>query len=362
MTVPESWQEDGSMQDTEAGSIRGTRTTERYARQVLLEGIGQMGQRRLAECTVLILGCGALGSMQAEFLARAGIGTLVIVDRDVVELHNLQRQLLFDERDVKEGLPKATAAVRRLRTVNSEIRLEAVIADVTRLNIEQLLQTADLVLDGTDNYETRYLLNDAAVRAGKRWVYGGVIGTTGTVMAVRSGDGPCLRCICEDPPEAAHNFTCETRGIINTAVAWVAALQVTEAIKLLVGDPSVGFRLYSLDVWQGSVKSVEMIRREDCICCGSRHFEFLDSTRGSSSLVLCGRNAVQVTPESRSAVDFPILLKKLAPIGKVKVNGLVLEFECDNQRLIVFPDGRVLVLGTTDPSRARSLVAKYIGS
>ena len=347
---------------TVSPSPEADRNGPRYARQAVLEVIGREGQRKLADGAVLIVGCGALGSVQAELLARAGVGRILLVDRDVLELHNLQRQLLFDERDVRERMPKASAAARRLRGVNSGITIEEAIADVTAANIEQLLQKADLALDGTDNIETRYLLNDAAVKAGKPWVYGGVLGTGGTVMAVRPGDGPCLRCVFPEPPGAGELPTCETQGVLNTAVAWVAALQATEAIRILVGNPIDGHFLHALDVWRGAATPVKVDREEDCVCCGRRRFEFLESERGSSSTAFCGRNAVQVTPERKIAPDFTRLREALSPLGSVAVNGLLLEFAVDDHRLVVFPDGRVLVMGTTDTARARSLVARYIGS
>ena len=336
---------------------------ERYARQTVLESIGKAGQRRLAESAVLVVGCGALGSAQAEFLARAGVGRLILADRDILELHNLQSQLLYDEKDVVERLPKAEAAARRLRAVNSSIRIEPVIADVTASNIRELVGRADLVLDAADNFETRYLLNDAAVSAGKPWIYGGVLGTGGMVLAVQPGRGPCLRCLFEDPPEMGSGPTCSTFGVLNTAVAWVAALQATEALKFLVGVKAEEFKLHTLDIWGGEVNAVAAERRAGCACCGERRFDFLDSKRGSSSsAVLCGRNAVQVTPERRLAPDFARLTERLKPLGAVTFNGVLLEFTCGERRLVVFPDGRVLVNGTKDPAKARSLVAKYIGS
>lgn len=336
---------------------------ERYARQTVLGSIGEQGQRKLDGSAVLVLGCGALGSAQAEFLARAGVGRLILADRDILELHNLQSQLLYDEKDVRERLPKAEAAARRLRAVNSSIKIEPVIADVTAANIKELVGRADLVLDATDNFETRYLLNDAAVSAGKPWVYAGVLGADGMVLAVHPGRGPCLRCLFEDPPELGSVPTCSTFGVLNTAAAWVAALQVTEALKILVGGELDGFKLHTLDIWRGSVTAVSAERRAGCVCCGERRFDFLASKRGSSSsAVLCGRNAVQVTPERRLAPDFARLAERLKPLGAVTFNGVVLEFTCGERRLVVFPDGRVLVNGTTDTAEARSLVAKYLGS
>lgn len=336
---------------------------ERYARQTVLGAIGKAGQEKLAASSVLVVGCGALGSAQAEFLARAGIGRLILADRDILEPHNLQSQLLYDEKDVLERLPKAGAAARRLRAVNSSIKIEPEITDVTAANVKELAGRADLVLDATDNFETRYLLNDAAVSAGKPWVYGGVLGSDGMVLAVHPGRGPCLRCLFEDPPEMGSVPTCSTFGVLNTAAAWVAALQVTEALKLLLGAETEDFKLHTLDIWRGTAATVAAERRAGCVCCGGRRFDFLDSKRGSSAAaVFCGRNAVQITPERRLAPDFARLRERLKPLGEVTFNGVVLEFTSGERRLVVFPDGRVLVNGTTDTAEARSLVAKFIGS
>jgi adenylyltransferase/sulfurtransferase len=248
----------------------------RYARQAVLPMIGRSGQGALSRSTVLVLGCGALGSAQAELLARAGVGRLLLVDRDVLELHNLPRQFLTDEQDVRVRMPKAAAAARRLWAINSEISIDAQVADVTAANIVDLIRPADLIMDGTDNFETRYLLNDAAVRIGKPWVFGGVLGTAGNVMAVRPGQGPCLRCIFPDPPDANLVPTCATQGVLNTVVVWAAALQVTEALKLLVRDPTAEFKLHAFDVWRGMTHSVAVERNPTCVCCGERRFEFLN--------------------------------------------------------------------------------------
>jgi adenylyltransferase/sulfurtransferase len=333
----------------------------RYARQSVLDVIGQRGRRRLGQSSVLIVGCGALGSMQAELSARAGVGRIILVDRDVVELHNLQRQLLFDEQDVRERMLKAQAAARRLKAVNSDIAIEAVTADVTAANVESLLKSADLVLDGTDNFETRYLINDATVKANKPWVFGGVLKTKGTVMAICPGVGPCLRCLFPDPPDASDHFACEIEGVLNTAVAWAAALQVTSALKILI-DGSTSSQFHSFDIWEGTTKTITVEQSVDCICCRRRNFEFLTRARGSSSTVFCGRNAVQITPETGFRPDFAFLRERLAAHGTVSVSGQVLEFISGEYRMIVFPDGRVMVMGTTEPSAARSMVAKFIGS
>jgi molybdopterin-synthase adenylyltransferase len=336
--------------------------SDRYARQAALAVIGPAGQQRLSTSTVLVVGCGALGSTQAELCARAGVGSLVLVDRDIVELSNLHRQSLFCERDVRDRLPKAAAAERRLRDINSEIRVEGIVADLTAANVVELIRRVDLVLDGTDNFETRYLLNDAAVREGKPWIYGGVLATEGMVLPVDPGSGPCLRCVFPEPPAGHGAPTCETLGVLNATVAWVAALQVVEALRRLTGATPVPAELRALDVWRGWISSVKAPRDEDCPCCGQRRFEFLEEGRGSSSTVLCGRNAVQITPEKPGAPDLRKLAAALAAVGPVTMNGLVLDFEVAGRRLVVFPDGRVLVMGTTDTAEARTLVAKYVGS
>jgi adenylyltransferase/sulfurtransferase len=339
-----------------------TRPGDRYSRQLALPGFGAQGQARLAASTVVIIGCGALGSMQAELLARAGVGKLVLVDRDVLELHNLQRQLLYDENDVREGLPKAAAAARRLAAINSEIRLEARVMDVLSRNIAELVEGADLILDGTDNFEIRYLINDAAIHFGVPWVCGGVLGFEGTVMTVRPGQGACLRCVFPEPPDAGMLPTCETAGVLNAAVAWVASLQVAQALQWLLGVPDPGTKLFTLDIMRGTVRALEIKAREKCPCCGRRDFEFLDGRRGATLTVLCGRNAVSVTPEKAARADFEHLRNQLESLGEVRINGLLLEFSAGPCRLIVFPDHRVLVMGTTDPAVARSLISKYLGN
>lgn len=334
----------------------------RYARQNASGLISPEDQRKLGGSSVLLVGCGALGSPLAGLLVRAGVGGLVIADRDVVELHNLQSQQLYDENDVRERLPKAEAAARRLRAINSSVRVEALVADVTAGKIEGLAARADLILDGTDNLETRYLLNDAAVKLGKPWIYGGLLGTGGMTLTVLPGRGPCLRCLFPEPPAPGSQPTCDTRGVLNTAAAWVTAVQATEALKLLSGSAAEagGFRM--MDVWTGTVQSPRAERKEDCPCCGRRDFEFLDARRGSSATRLCGRGAVQIMPERPVKTDLALLKERLAPLGKVTHNGLLLEFTAGGRRLVVFPDGRVLVMGTQDIAEARSLTARYIGS
>ncbi len=298
---------------------------ERYARQAVLPQIGPAGQEKLGASAALLVGCGALGCAQAQLLSRAGVGRLVLVDRDFVELNNLQRQLLYDEADAAQRLPKAEAAARHLRAINSAIRVEPRVADLTARNVCELLQGVDVVLDATDNVETRYLVNDACVSAGKPWVYGGAVGTSGVVLAVRPGDGPCLRCVFPEPAPPGTLATCDMAGVLNSAPAAIAALQVVEAVKLLLGAAPDAHRLHSLDVWAPSLRSVKVQREPACRCCGARDFEFLNAQATSTATSLCGRNAVQVTPARPSPVALDALGQKLAAVGKVTSNGLLLQ-------------------------------------
>ncbi len=350
------------MQQSDHDSPDLSSPSNRYARQVALSEIGLEGQNKLLNSSVLIIGCGALGSTQAELLVRAGVGRIIIADRDILEMHNLQRQLLFDEQDVAEHLPKAVAAARKLRRINSSVIIDELMTDVTSSNVEELIEPVNLVLDGTDNFETRYLINDACTKLGKPWVYGGVLSTNGMVMAVVPGKGPCFRCILPEQPNVSALPTCETHGVLNSAALCVAALQVSEAFKLLLGSNRSEYFLQVLDVWSGSFRSIRVEKDSDCPCCSKRHFEYLEAEKGSWTTVLCGRNAVQVSPVQAMRVSFELLDRKLRPFGPVSFNGLVLECEIESHRIVIFPDGRVMVMGTTDPSAAKSIVARYIGS
>lgn len=253
----------------------------RYARQTALPAIGEEGQQRLNAATALVVGCGALGSTQAAWLARAGVGRLLLVDRDIVELHNLHRQMLYNEEDARASLPKVVAAANRLRTVNSEVRVESTVDFITAENVISFVRQADVVLDAADNAPTRYLVNDACVREGKPWCYGGVMGTRGVTMAVRPRQGPCLRCVFDDPASIMSE-PCATYGVLSTIVGWVAALQVTEALKLLVGETPAVTRLHQMDIWSGQGSSAIARRNPQCVCCGQNRYEFLEaSARGS---------------------------------------------------------------------------------
>lgn len=334
----------------------------RYARQTILPGIGEEGQRRLLASRLAILGCGATGTVLANHLARAGVGFLRIVDRDWVEWNNLQRQLLFEEADARNATPKALAAEARLRAVNSRIQVEGRVTDVNAANVEDLVSDCHLVLDGTDNFETRYTLNDACVKLGKPWVYTGVVATHGMALLVRPGETPCLRCIFPDPPPAGTAATCDTAGVLGPAVSVIASYSATEAIKWLVGaGEALAPGLVQLDVWDLSFRVFKLQRQEDCPCCGLRQFPFLEVAASSHATSLCGRNAIQISLTRPEKLDLAALAERLRTAGEVTVNSFLLKFRTGEYLLTVFPDGRTIVQGTTDEAVARSLYSRYVG-
>ena len=335
------------------------RDRERYSRQILFAGIGEKGQQQLLDARVAVAGCGALGSFQAGALARAGVGFIRIVDRDYVELSNLQRQWLFDESDAEQGLPKAVAAARQIARLNSDVRAEPVVADLTPSNVEDLLDDVDLVLDGTDNFETRYLINDFAVQSHRPWVYGAAVGSYGIVMAVTPGQSACLRCIYPDPPSGAQP-TCETAGVLGPVTALIASLQVAEAIKILCGA-GASRKITTVDVWTGEIRQVAQPGPvADCPACGRREFPYLNGER-RAPVSLCGQNAVQIHERARP-VELRDLALRLAPLGAVRCNEFALRFEAPPYLLTIFADGRAIIKGTTDVGVARSLYARYIGA
>ena len=335
------------------------RHLERYSRQIRFSGIGGAGQQRLLDARVAVVGCGALGSFQAEALARAGIGFLRIIDRDYVELSNLQRQWLFDQCDVEQGLPKAIAAARKIAAINSDIEVEPAVADLTPSNIDDLLGDVNLILDGTDNFETRYLINDYAVSRSLPWIYGAAVGSYGITMPVVPGSTACLRCIYPDPPGGAQP-TCETAGVLGPITALIASLQVSEALKILCGV-DVSRKITTVDVWSGEVRQVAQPSPDErCPACGLREFPYLNGER-RSPVSLCGRNAVQIHERSRP-LDLADLAERLAPLGVVRANEFALRFETPPYLLTIFPDGRAIVKGTTDVGVARSLYARYVGA
>jgi molybdopterin-synthase adenylyltransferase len=335
------------------------RDRERYSRQILFPGIGEQGQQRLLDARVVVVGCGALGSFQTGALARAGIGFLRIIDRDYVELSNLQRQWLFDECDVEQGIPKAAAAARKIAGINSEILIDPVVADLTASNVEDVLDGMDLVLDGTDNFETRYLINDFAVDRGVPWIYGAAVGSYGITMPVIPGETACLRCVYPDPPSGAQP-TCETAGVLGSVTALIASLQVSEAIKILCGvEPAR--KITTVDVWSGEIRQVAQPGPiADCPTCGRREFPYLRGER-RAPVSLCGHNAVQIHERSHP-LELRGLAARLAPLGPVRANEFALRFEAPPYLLTIFPDGRAIIKGTTDVGIARSLYARYIGA
>jgi adenylyltransferase/sulfurtransferase len=340
---------------------------DRYARQMRYPPIGEVGQRGLAAARVLICGCGALGSAAADTLARAGVGRLRLVDRDFVEITNLQRQVLFDEADAAEGLPKAIAAAAKLRRINSAIEIEPLVADVTAGNILSLCEGVDLIVDGTDNFETRFLLNEAALQAKIPWIYGGAIGATGQSMTILPGQPPCLRCVIPEPPPPGSMPTCDTAGILASAIHVVAGIQACEAIKILSGNRSAVNRgLMVIDLWENRFRQVGLSRlaEQGCATCRGGDFPWLAGRRGSQTAVLCGRNAVQLAApagETAGAVSLDALAQKLNGVGRLTRNPYLLRLAIDGYTITLFGDGRAIVAGTDDVAVARSMYAKYVG-
>jgi adenylyltransferase/sulfurtransferase len=335
---------------------------DRYSRQILFEGIGPQGQQRLLHARALIVGCGALGSAQAESLGRAGVGSLRIVDRDFVEFSNLQRQTMFTEHDASERLPKAIAAANHIKQFNSEIEVEPIVVDVNPSNVERLIANCDVVVDGTDNFSTRYLLNDACVKHRVSWIYGAAVGSYGVSMTIRPYETPCLRCLFPEPPAAASAPTCDTAGVIMPIINMVAAVQTTEALKLLTGKlDELHNSLIQFDVWKNEWRKINVGEPSaSCTTCGLEQFEALEFAE--SAAVLCGRDAVQVLPSHPTNVNFQSLAERLEPAGKVGFNDYLLRFKTGDFELTVFPDARSIIRGTDDIAVARSLYAKYIGN
>jgi len=365
----------------------------RYHRQMLLPGIGEHGQQRLAQSHALIVGCGALGSHIADTLARAGVGTLTIVDRDVVELTNLQRQVLYDEADVESGTPKAEAAKARLQRINSGITVHAHVDDFNHRNASKFADGVDVIMDGLDNFETRYLLNDLAVARGLPYIYGGAVGVTGVSLAIlphpanrqaghestikwsEEQSTSCLRCVFPEAPPPGSNPTCDTAGVLGSIVTMIAAHQSAQAIKLLSGNlDSLDRSLLSIDLWSNETRRFDVSGAREpsnCPCCVRGEFEFLEGASGSATTSLCGRNAVQITPGLNGTnIDLPRLAASLSPHGRFSCTPFLLkgllqrELNDDGEpyELTVFPNGRAILKGTSQPEVARSLYARYIGS
>jgi molybdopterin/thiamine biosynthesis adenylyltransferase len=341
-------------------------TIDRYHRQTLLPQIGAAGQQKLAAAHVLLIGCGALGSTIAEQLSRSGVGKIRIADRDIVETTNLQRQVLFDEDDARSGLPKAVAAANRLAKINSSIAIEPLIVDVDADNIEKLCDGTDLILDGTDNVATRYLINDVSVKLNVPWIYGACVAAEGRMMVIRPGVGPCLRCVFPQPPNPTDLPTCDTAGVLGPVATIIGAMQAVAAIKLLTDQAdAIAAEMMVLDLWSNRIRAVSLQdgKRSDCLACGKRQFEFLANGHCDFTARLCGRNAVQVRA-TQSRLSLTDAADRLQNAGRVQSQPFMVRCVLDDDELSLtaFEDGRVIVQGTNDPARARSLVARYFGS
>jgi adenylyltransferase/sulfurtransferase len=336
---------------------------ERYSRQMLLPGWGEQGQRLLGTKTAVVIGCGALGSHIASHLVRAGVGKVILADRDFVEWHNLPRQALYSEADAEIGAPKAVAAARRLRQINSLVEVEGCVVDVSSDTVEDLICGADLVLDGADNFEVRYLVNEACVKHGIPWVYGGVLGTYGLMAPIVPGDTPCLRCLLGPMPAPGAVPTCETAGVLGAVVATIAALEATEGLKLLLERSNEVLRsLAMVDVWKGDMERVETHKGvASCPVCDEGRYELLEADLGSAAVVLCGRSAVQITPRPAHRLDLGGLAERLGGAGVVSANEHLLRLEVEGVQLTVFADGRTIVKGADDVEQARALFARYVG-
>jgi len=335
---------------------------ERYVRQIVFPGMGEAGQRALLNASVSLIGCGALGSALANLMVRAGVGRLVIADRDFVELNNLQRQSLYDETHVVRNLPKAVAAAERLRAINSEVEIVPHVMDVNPYNIESLVSGADVVLDGNDNFEVRYLINDVCVKLGIPWVYAAVIGSSGMTATIVPGETACLRCLFPDMPPPGSVPTCETAGILGPVVQVIASIAAMEGIKLLTGQGTLNQGLIAVDVWDHTYETFESTgRRPNCPACGLNQFEYLNAEIGSQAMSLCGREAVHISVPGARPLDLAEMARRLETVGRVSFNDYLLRLEVDDYEITLFPDARAFIKGTNDEAVARTLYSKYVG-
>ncbi len=337
----------------------------RYGRQFSLKEIGSEGQKRLAKSRVAVVGLGALGSVSAEILARAGVGSLRLIDRDFLELNNLQRQVLYDEQDLKQNLPKAVAAENKLRQVNSEIEIKSEVSDLNASTVGELLSDVDLIIDGTDNFETRFLINDFSLQKKIPWIYGGAVGVEGMMYVTLPGERPCLRCIFKDLPSPEEVQTCDMMGILASVSHVVASMQALEAIKILVGKfDAVEKRLRTINLWSGEIRSLSMeaLRKHPCDACSAGTYHFLGARQGTKAVSLCGRNAVQIVNYSHTSLDFKKLHDKLHALMQVEFNQYLMKCRWADYEMTVFPNGRAIIKGTEDLGQAKSIYAKYIGA
>ena len=336
----------------------------RYSRQELFSGIGAAGQARLRAARVVLVGCGALGSALADMMVRAGVGGLTLVDRDFVEESNLQRQALFDEEDARRGLPKAVAAEAKLRRINSDVAVRGLVSDLHAGNATEILKGADAVLDGTDNFETRFLVNDVCVREGIPWVYGACVGSYGLALAVQPRVSPCLRCVLGEMPPPGSGPTCDTAGVVAPIVHVIAGIQAAEALKLLAGrtqDLLPG--IATVDLWRGAFEVMDLTGQSpSCPACTEGRFDYATAAPTGAATILCGRDAIQVRPPAGAQIDLAALAGRLASVGDVAANEYLVRFSTGDARMVVFGDGRAIVKGVTDPAQARTLYSKYVGS
>ncbi len=339
---------------------------EKYSRQMLFPQIGEKGQECLLQSKVAIIGCGALGTVQADALCRAGVGNLRIADRDLVEESNLQRQTLFTEEDARESLPKAIAAKKRLQQVNSQVKVDTLVADVNYRNIESWVDDVDCILDATDNFETRFLINDVSVKKGIPWLYGAVVGSYGLCMTILPHETPCLRCVFENMPPPGTAPTCDTAGVLASIANLIASIQVVEAIKILTGNlDRINRTMIRVDLWENTWRQLQIANvkeQGECLTCTLKRFEFLEGKQASGATTLCGRNSVQIRQPGGASLDLARLAERLKPLGPVQFNEFLLKFRLNDYEIAVFPDGRGIVRGTQDADVARSIYAKYIGN
>jgi len=335
--------------------------SERYSRQIVFKGIGEEGQKKISNSKVVIIGMGALGTVIANNLCRAGVGFIRMVDRDYVEISNLQRQVLYNEDDVRENLPKAVAATKHLQQVNSEITLEPVVSDVNSQNIEKLMEGVNLVLDGTDNLEIRYLMNEACHKHRMPWIYGAALMSYGMSMNILPGESACLRCLYPHLLKPGSYHTCSSAGVLSMITGIIGCVESAEALKILTGSTEVRKTLFVFDVWNNSTHYIEVEKDADCPTCALKNYEFLDTVKGSYTTSLCGRDSVQVHPASTGDVDLKALARKLEPLGKVKYNQFILNFNIGEMEISLFKDGRAIIKNVKDENAAKSIYSEYIG-
>jgi len=338
---------------------------ERYSRQILFQHIGEGRQEILMNSSALVIGCGALGTVSSSYLTRAGIGHIRIIDRDFIEESNLQRQILFDENDISNNLPKAIAAEKKLQKINTTIRIEGIVSDINYSNIDELTKDVDIIIDGTDNFETRFLINDFCVKNSVPWIYGACIGSRGLTMNIIPSETPCLRCVFETMPQIGSFPTCDTAGVIGPIAGIIASFQATEAIKILTKDyDSVNKKLLEIDVWDVKLKQIDISGLKEgsnCPTCKLHNYNLLEAKDGVMTTFLCGKKAVQVMSRNTGNIDLEQLEQRLQPIADVSRNSFMLKFKVKNHEFTVFPDGRAIITGTADSSIAKNLYSKYLG-